>query len=61
MCLIVTKVPVVLAGRVRHAETGTTFIREEVCYTHRSLETVSMPHLAGLHGEIPGPSRRQRE
>lgn len=39
MCLIVTKVPVALAGRVRHAETETTFTREEACYTHRSLET----------------------
>ena len=60
VCLIVTKVPVALAGRVRHAETETTFTREEACYTHRSLETGGMETLQVYTGRYQGPVRRQR-
>ena len=60
VCLIVTKVPVALAGRVRHAETETTFTREEACYTHRFLETGGMETLQVYTGKYHGPVRRQR-
>lgn len=47
------------AGMVRHADLGTT-VMKEADYTHRSLEMGGMRHQAGPHGETLGSLKKQR-
>lgn len=48
------------SGIVRHTDVKIIFMKRDICYAHRSLETGSKVHQAEPHTEALGSVRRQK-